>query len=87
MREVGIDISTNRPKELTDAMLDAADLVVTMGCGAQAVCPAAFVETEDWELEDPEGQPLEKVREIRDEIMAMVERLLGKLAGGQETQG
>ena len=54
MREVGIDISANRPKALTDAMLDAADLVVTMGCGAQAVCPAAFAETEDWELEDPD---------------------------------
>ena len=81
MGEVGIDISAKRPKALTDEMLDGADLVVTLGCGAQAVCPAAFVETEDWELEDPEGQPLEKVREIRDEIRARVQELACRLRG------
>ena len=78
MREVGIDISAKRPKALRDYMLDAADLVVTMGCGAQAVCPAAFVETEDWELEDPEGRPLEEVRQIREEIRARVQELAGR---------
>ena len=81
MGEVGIDISAKRPKALTDEMLDRANFVVNMGCGAQAVCPAAFVETEDWELEDPEGQPLEKVREIRDEIRARVQELAGRLRG------
>jgi len=53
MQEVGIDIRGNRPKILTSQMVKQADLVVTMGCGAEGVCPATFVETEEWELEDP----------------------------------
>ena len=50
MREVGIDISAARPKALTTEMLEQADRVVTMGCGVEGVCPASFVETEDWQL-------------------------------------
>ena len=50
MKEVNIDISGNRPKKLTVEMLSQADKVITMGCGAKNVCPASFVETEDWEL-------------------------------------
>ena len=79
MREVGIDISAARPKPLTTEMLDRADRVVTMGCGAEGVCPASFVETEDWQLEDPKGKPIEDVRVIRDEIRARVTRLLDNL--------
>jgi arsenate reductase len=78
MREVGIDISGARPKALTMEMLDQADRVVTMGCGTEGVCPASFVETEDWQLEDPKGKSLEEVRRIRDEIKARVTRLLEK---------
>ena len=76
MREVGIDISAARPKALTTEMLEQADRVVTMGCGVEGVCPASFVETEDWQLEDPKGKPIEEVRRIRDEIKAGVARLL-----------
>lgn len=76
MREVGIDISGNRPKKLTPEMLDRADKVITMGCGAENVCPATWVETEDWEMEDPKGQSIEKIRGIRDQIKAKVEKLL-----------
>ena len=76
MRELGIDISYKRPKVLTSEMLDSADRVVTMGCGVEGVCPAAFVPSEDWQLEDPEGKPIEKVREIRDEIEAKVKKLI-----------
>lgn len=76
MREVGIDISGNRPKALTMEMLEQADRVVTMGCGVEGVCPASFVETEDWQLEDPKGKPSEDVRRIRDEIETRVMRLL-----------
>ncbi len=76
MREVGIDISAARPKALTMEMLDQASRVVTMGCGAEGVCPASFVETEDWQLEDPKGKPIEEVRRIRDEIKAKVMKLL-----------
>ena len=76
MREVGIDISSKRPKALTPEMLDGVDKVVTMGCGAEGVCPATFMPTEDWRFEDPEGEPIEKVREIRDEIEAKVKGLI-----------
>lgn len=76
MREVGIDISRNKPKALTPEMVDQADKVVTMGCGAEKVCPATWVQTEDWELEDPKGKSIEKVREIRDEIRARVLKML-----------
>ena len=78
MREVGIDISAARPKALIMEMLDQASRVVTMGCGAEGVCPASFVETEDWQLEDPKGKPIEEVRRIRDQIKTRVLRLLEK---------
>ena len=76
MREVGINLSQNRPKALTLEMLDEADGVITMGCGVEGTCPASMVETEDWDLEDPKGKPLERVRQIRDEIRARVVRML-----------
>jgi len=76
MREVGIDISRNKPKALTPEMVDQAGKVVTMGCGAEKVCPATWVQTEDWELEDPKGKSIEKVREIRDEIRTRVIKML-----------
>jgi len=76
MREVGIDISTHRPKMLTQMMLEDADRVITMGCEIENVCPATFVPTEDWQLEDPEGKPIEKVRQIRDEIEAKVKKII-----------
>jgi protein-tyrosine-phosphatase len=88
MREVGMDISGNKPKPLTADMLEQADAVVTMGCGVEGVCPATFVETEDWELQDPEGKPLPAVRRIRDEIRAKVFELLRRVehTSGSQTQ-
>jgi arsenate reductase len=80
MREAGLDISQQKPKALTFEMIENADRVITMGCGVEEVCPASFVPTEDWELEDPEGKPIEKVREIRDEIKARVEKLIKELS-------
>jgi len=69
MKEKGIDISDNKPKLLTQEMANQVDLVVTMGCGATEICPGPFFkDTVDWGLEDPKGKPIEKVREIRDEI-------------------
>jgi len=76
MNEVGIDIGSQRPKMLTREMLDGADRAITMGCGVEGVCPAAIVPVEDWGLQDPEGQPMEKVKEIRDEVRSRVERLI-----------
>lgn len=81
MREIGIDVSGNKPKALTMEMVEKASKMITMGCGAeaQAVCPASFIETEDWALEDPEGKSLEQVRKIRDEIRRRVTKLLNEI--------
>lgn len=75
MREVGVDLADSRPRKLTDDLAAQADMLVTMGCGeACPVVPGA--ERDDWPLEDPKGQPLPRVREIRDEIAQRVRRLL-----------
>jgi len=77
MKEKEIDISMNKPKLLTPKMSEEADLIVTMGCGAEELCPGPFFKTTvDWGLEDPKGKPIEKVREIRDEIERRVRTLL-----------
>ena len=79
MREAGIDIGRQKPKLLTLEMMKKADRVITMGCGAEKVCPAAIVPMEDWQIEDPEGKPVEKVRVIRDTIRNKVEKLVKEL--------
>jgi protein-tyrosine-phosphatase len=79
MAEVGIDLSRAFPKPLTDASVRTADVVITMGCGD--ACPVyPGKRYEDWELQDPAGQPVEVVRRIRDDIDARVKRLLTELA-------
>jgi arsenate reductase len=78
MREVGVDISGEFPKTWTDDEVRAADVVVTMGCGD--ACPVfPGKRYEDWELDDPAGQPVEAVRPIRDEIERRVRALLAEL--------
>jgi len=80
MREKGINISTNKPKLLDTQGLQEADVVVVMGCGAQGFCPAPLLKKViDWELEDPKGKPLQKVRQIRDEIEKKVRRLINEI--------
>ncbi len=77
MAELGIDISGQGPKALTEEMLDRADRVFIMGCDAQRYCPAVWLEDAvDWDLEDPMGQGLEKYREVRDLIRNHMERML-----------
>jgi arsenate reductase len=79
MKEKGIDTSNNKPKEITARMAMDADLIVTMGCSAQGICPGPFFKpTIDWALEDPKGKPIEKVREIRDEIEKRVKQLIAQ---------
>ena len=87
MKEIGIDISGNKTKMLTLEMIEKADKMITMGCGADAggLCPAGFVETEDWALEDPKGKPLSEVRIIRDEIKRRVSDLLAKIISGESS--
>jgi arsenate reductase len=75
MAEVGIDLSAARPQLLTAERAAGAKLLVTMGCGEE--CPyVPGAEVEDWPLEDPKGQPLERVRLIRDEVRSRVEGLV-----------
>lgn len=77
MQEKGIDISKNKPKLVNTQMVQEADAVIVMGCGAEGFCPAPLLKkVVDWELEDPKGKPIEKVREIRDEIERRVKNLL-----------
>ncbi|MGB5757641.1 MAG: arsenate reductase ArsC [Acidimicrobiales bacterium] len=78
MAEVGIDISTEDPKPLTDEIVQAADVVVSMGCGE--TCPILPGKRyEDWELDDPAGQPIEMVRQVRDDIRRRVDTLIAGL--------
>jgi arsenate reductase len=75
MRESGIELGGVVPQKLDDDVTASAALLVTMGCGdACPVVPGA--RREDWPLDDPKGQPLERVREIRDDIRARVEQLV-----------
>lgn len=71
MAEVGIDLSAARPQKLSSALLEGAGWLITMGCGD--ACPTApSVAREDWPLPDPKGQPMDRVREIRDEVGSRV---------------
>ena len=79
MSELGIDVSEEFPKPLADEVVQAADVVITMGCGD--ACPVyPGKRYEDWELEDPAGRPLNEVRPIRDELDRRVRALLAELA-------
>ena len=78
MAEVGIDIAGNTPKVLTTEAVKDSDVVITMGCGD--TCPILPGKRyEDWELTDPAGQPIEVVREVRDDIRARIETLVAEL--------
>lgn len=73
MQEIGIDMSGYRPKLLTMEMIEHADIVVTMGCSIEGVCPAPMLRRMkkkliEWNIEDPNGKPMEEVRRIRDDI-------------------
>jgi arsenate reductase len=84
MREVGIDIAGNAPTVLTVEAVRESDVVITMGCGD--ACPVfPGKRYEDWELDDPAGQPIEVVRGIRDEIRARVDGLIAQLSDRQAT--
>ena len=75
MQEKGIDLSGARPQKLTSELAAGAHLLITMGCGDE--CPyVPGVRRDDWPLDDPTGQPIERVRAIRDDLRARVETLL-----------
>ena len=78
MGEVGVDISAEYPKPLTEEAVERSDVVITMGCGD--ACPVFPGKRYlDWELDDPSGRSLEEVRPIRDEIDRRVRALLAEL--------
>ena len=75
MREVGIDLAGATPRQLTDELAKDATILITMGCGEQ--CPhVPGLRHLDWPLEDPKGKPVERVREIREEVKTLVQQLL-----------
>ena len=81
MREVGIDISKQRPKIITEDMIRQSTARVNMGCIQRESCPTLFIHNViDWNIEDPKGKSLEKVREIRDVIESRVKELVASLS-------
>ncbi|MFH8712150.1 arsenate reductase ArsC [Streptomyces zaomyceticus] len=83
MAEVGVDISDQKPKVLTTEAVQASDYVITMGCGD--ACPIfPGKKYLDWALEDPAGRGVEAVRPIRDEIKALIERLIAEIDAKRE---
>jgi arsenate reductase len=79
MREIGIDLSAAKPRLMTAELAAGAARVITMGC-AEGECPVVSVPVEDWGLPDPAGQPLAKVRAIRDDIDRRVRSVVSSLA-------
>jgi arsenate reductase len=75
MREVGVDLSNETPKFLSDELAQSASLLITMGC--EEACPVVpGLRRSDWPLEDPKGKPIERVREIRNDIRERVAALI-----------
>jgi arsenate reductase len=82
MREVGIDITGEQPKILTVDAVQDSDVVITVGCGD--TCPIfPGKRYEDWDLTDPAGQPIDVVRNVRDQIRQRVQNLLTELLPGR----
>ena len=80
MKEVGIDISGQKPKIITEDMIRSSEKSVNMGCIEKAECPMLFINNVvDWGIEDPKGKPVEKVREIRDDIERRVNEIAQSL--------
>jgi arsenate reductase (thioredoxin) len=81
MKEVGIDISNQKPKDITEDMMKNSTKIINMGCMDKSFCPTLFIPNLiDWGVVDPQGEPIEKVREIRDDIDAKVRKLAAELA-------
>ena len=72
-------LNSSETEEVLDSaiwFIENADKVITMGCGVEQACPASFVGTEDWGLDDPKDRPVNEVKEIRDEIKRRVTELV-----------
>jgi arsenate reductase len=85
MKEVGIDISNQKSKDITEDVIRNSTYVVNMGCMEKESCPTLFLHNLlDWNIEDPKGKSVEKVREIRDEIEQRVKEIVTNLQTSQE---
>ena len=85
MREVGIDISHQKSKDITEDMMRNSTKIVNMGCMDKESCPTLFLNNLiDWNIEDPKGKSADKVREISDEIERRVKELVSGLKASQE---
>lgn len=83
MKEVGVDLSGQKPRFLSDELARSATMLITMGCDeACPVVPGA--RRDDWPLEDPKGKPIGRVREIRDDVKARVAELIEREGWGAE---
>ena len=80
MREVGIDISSQKSKEITEEMMRSSEPIVNMGCMDKSFCPTLFLpKVIEWNLNDPKGKSIEEVREIREEIEKRVKELVSAI--------
>lgn len=82
MKEIDIDLSSAKPQKLTDELARGAHMLITMGCGD--ACPVVpGLRRDDWPLEDPKGKPVERVREIRDDVKQRIHALLRREGWGK----
>jgi arsenate reductase (thioredoxin) len=85
MDEIGIDVSKQKSKDLTEDMIRNSDKVINMGCMDKDFCPTLFIpKVIDWGIEDPKGKPIEQVREIRDEIVRRIKELAADISVAEE---
>ena len=85
MKELGIDISHQKSKDITEDIIRSSTKIVNMGCMDKESCPTLFLNNViDWNIEDPKGKSVDKVREIRDEIEERVKELVSGLKASQE---
>ncbi|MFB6360240.1 MAG: low molecular weight phosphatase family protein [Halobacteriales archaeon] len=88
MDEVGFDLGDRSPRAIKQDELDDCDLVITMGCSADDVCPAHWAgESRDWDLQDPHGLDVAEVRPIREDIQERVDRLFDELTTPDQLSG
>jgi arsenate reductase (thioredoxin) len=85
MNEIGIDISTQKPKDLSEDMMRNSDKIINMGCMDEKFCPTFFIPNViDWGIEDPKNKPIERVREIRDEIERRIKEFAADISVAEE---
>ena len=85
MNEIGIDISKQKPKDLSEDMMRNSDKIINMGCMDKNFCPTLFIpKVIDWGIEDPKDKLIEQVREIRDEIERRIKELAADISVAKE---